>query len=400
MLGQMMPVQNVFAQDAIPVAADDFFNVKEDSTISVDSPGLFFNDDETADSLLIMLVDAPANGTVVVNEDGSFEYTPNIGFNGVDSFTYLIQTVPMQVLEVDTTQSNLNFDMKVSVPLSQASDNVDGRIGGTASFFMQPDASPFTSAQLYDLNLSVIDSLDLEFKFGAILTLGRLFVDVDPGAFNLNLIERGNPAALVDGKLTQMDNKVSVVGTVNLAGTGIVADGIPDEPQDIETETDTELEIQLSADGEMLTAEVPVLLEEAFELSGTDVDLKVEGQLLASGILKSPVQSNIATVSITVDPISRTDVDTELPFSYALSQNYPNPFNPVTTIAFSVPTAEPVTLKVFDMLGREVASLIDGIQAPGIHEVQFNAAGLPSGMYIYKLEAKAFAEVKKLVLLK
>ncbi|MFK7847023.1 MAG: Ig-like domain-containing protein [Rhodothermales bacterium] len=400
LLSPLMPVQNATAQDTTPVAADDFFNVKEDSTISVASPGLFFNDEETTDSLLIVLVDAPGNGTVTVNEDGSFDYTPNTGFNGVDSFTYLIQTVPMQVLEVDTTQSNLNFDMEVSILLGTDDDQASGRIGGQASFFLNPDNPPFNQAHLYDLDLTVIDSLNLEFKFGGLITLGRLFVDADTNAFKLKLSERGAPTEIIDGMFTQAANKVQVLGIVSLEGTGLIDGEVPEEPQELDTETEADITIEMSADGQQLTAQVPVLLEEAFELSGTDVDLKVDGMLLATGALKQPVQSNIATVSITVDPISRTDVDTELPFSYALSQNYPNPFNPVTTIAFSVPTAELVTLKVFDMLGREVASLIDGIQAPGIHEVQFNAAGLPSGMYIYKLEAKAFAEVKKLVLLK
>ncbi len=401
LFGALLPVSRVSAQDAgAPIANDDFFNVREDSALTVSAPGLFANDDQLTDSLMLVLVSPPANGTVVVNADGSFAYTPDAGFFGVDDFSYMIETIPMQVLDVDTSQSSLNFDMAVTIILGKDQDQIDAKIGGSASLFLDPETAPFTQAHLYDLNLVVIDSLDLEFRFGGLITIGRLIVDADSGAFKLNLSQRGDPAPVSDGFFTQMGNKVNVVGMVNLTGTGLIAGEVPEEPQEFDTETDADLSIQLAQDGTLLTAEVPVLLEEAFDLSGTAVELKVEGTLLASGELKLPQQSNVATVTVTIDPISRTDVDRELPFQYALSQNYPNPFNPVTTIAFSVPTAEFVTLRVYDMLGREVTTLVDGIQAPGIHEIQFDAGHLPSGMYIYRMESNGYNEMKKLVLLK
>lgn len=402
LLCSLMLVYTATAQDAgAPIANDDFFNVREDSSLNVAAPGLFFNDEQLADSLLLLLISPPSNGTVVVNADGSFDYTPDAGFFGIDDFSYVIETVPMQVLNVDTTQSSLNFDMDVTLVLGMDTDEIDARIGGTASFFLEPEAAPFTQAHLYDLNLIVADSLDLEFRFGGLITLGRLFVDADSGAFNLNLSQRGAPAPVDNGLFTQMGNKVNVLGTVNLSGTGLISGEVPEEPQEFDTETDADISIQLGLQNDTtLTAEVPVLLEEAFELSGTEVDLKVEGTLFASGTLKMPLESNLATVTITVDPISRTDIDREVPFQHALSQNYPNPFNPVTTIAYSVPTAETVTLKVFDMLGREVATLVDGIRAPGVHEIQFDAGHLPSGMYVYRMEANGYSEMKKLVLLK
>ena len=74
---------------------------------------------------------------------------------------------------------------------------------------------------------------------------------------------------------------------------------------------------------------------------------------------------------------------------FALYPAYPNPFNPVTTIAFSVPVRSRVTLQVFDVLGREVARLVDGEKAAGGYELRFNAANLPSGVYIYRLHAVA-----------
>ncbi len=92
----------------------------------------------------------------------------------------------------------------------------------------------------------------------------------------------------------------------------------------------------------------------------------------------------------------------EVPGEFALDQNYPNPFNPSTTIRFSLATAEDVTLKVYDLLGREVATLIDGkAMNAGTYTAGFDASKLASGMYLYRLKAgSAYIETKSMVLLK
>jgi hypothetical protein len=89
-----------------------------------------------------------------------------------------------------------------------------------------------------------------------------------------------------------------------------------------------------------------------------------------------------------------------LPAEYTLHQNYPDPFNPSTTIAFSLPRSASASLKVYDMLGREVATLVNGYTTSGMHEVQFNAANLASGIYLYRLTSGNFTEVKKMMLVK
>jgi hypothetical protein len=90
----------------------------------------------------------------------------------------------------------------------------------------------------------------------------------------------------------------------------------------------------------------------------------------------------------------------ELPASFKLNQNYPNPFNPSTTISFEMPKADLVELKVFDMLGREVANLVSGLKQPGVYRIDFDASGLSSGVYVYRLKAGDFVESKKMTLLK
>jgi len=88
------------------------------------------------------------------------------------------------------------------------------------------------------------------------------------------------------------------------------------------------------------------------------------------------------------------------PFAYKLTQNYPNPFNPTTTISFTLPSRSHVSLKVFDALGREVSVLLSEELPAGTHSRQWNAAGLSSGLYFYRLQTADFAETKKLVLLR
>ncbi len=88
------------------------------------------------------------------------------------------------------------------------------------------------------------------------------------------------------------------------------------------------------------------------------------------------------------------------PGGYSLEQNFPNPFNPTTQIRFEVPVSGFVSLKIFDVLGREVATLVNERKSPGTYEVQFDGSKLPSGIYFYRLEAGSFVETKKLVLLK
>ena len=86
--------------------------------------------------------------------------------------------------------------------------------------------------------------------------------------------------------------------------------------------------------------------------------------------------------------------------TYDLAQNYPNPFNPSTTIKYQIPNAGNVTLKVFDILGREVTTLVDEFKSEGRYEVNFNAGKLASGVYIYSIKSNDFTASKKLLLLK
>ncbi|MFQ3598265.1 MAG: T9SS type A sorting domain-containing protein [Chloroherpetonaceae bacterium] len=94
------------------------------------------------------------------------------------------------------------------------------------------------------------------------------------------------------------------------------------------------------------------------------------------------------------------EVNAGLPKQFVLEQNYPNPFNPTTSVAYQLPTAGNVSLKVFDMLGKEVATLVNGRQEAGAYTINFNANQLSSGVYFYRLQAGNFVQTRKMMLVK
>jgi subtilisin-like proprotein convertase family protein len=99
-------------------------------------------------------------------------------------------------------------------------------------------------------------------------------------------------------------------------------------------------------------------------------------------------------------PVGIQTIGSEIPKSFSLSQNYPNPFNPVTNIKFSMPKSGNITLKVYDILGREVAELVNEFKPAGNYLVDFNASHLSSDIYFYRIYTSEFTEVKKMVLVK
>ncbi len=97
---------------------------------------------------------------------------------------------------------------------------------------------------------------------------------------------------------------------------------------------------------------------------------------------------------------NEVNVEVVVPLEFALEQNYPNPFNPSTTIKYSVAEDGLVKLSVYNMLGEEVATLVNTTQKAGRYEVTFNATNLASGVYVYRIETPHFTSAKKLMLMK
>ena len=134
-------------------------------------------------------------------------------------------------------------------------------------------------------------------------------------------------------------------------------------------------------------------------------------QIQGSGLTSAPFTvpafgSGIYTISTTADsvtienPLLDVGVGSHRPSTFVLSQNYPNPFNPATNIEFSIAKFGPVQVKVYDMLGREVATIVDENLQPGAYTRAWNAGNLASGVYFYRLVTPSFLAVKKMMLIR
>jgi hypothetical protein len=145
----------------------------------------------------------------------------------------------------------------------------------------------------------------------------------------------------------------------------------------------------------------PSLLD--FDLDSLQVGDKIK---LRATITDTSIYNNVshypATGWVVMNVLSPlVSVENEnVPVTFNLSQNYPNPFNPTTSLQYAIGSRQFVTLKVYDLLGREIATLVNEEKPAGEYEVEFNGYTLPSGIYFYQLKAGSFSETKKMILLK
>ncbi|HEY6952532.1 MAG TPA: T9SS type A sorting domain-containing protein [Bacteroidota bacterium] len=130
----------------------------------------------------------------------------------------------------------------------------------------------------------------------------------------------------------------------------------------------------------------------------------LEGHQLSVSIDSGATSGTVSLHSVSWTRVAQTptfvSTRVEPPASFVLEQNYPNPFNPSTNISYTVPKRSLVTVRVYDMLGREVATLVDAEKEPGSYRVSFDATKLAGGVYVYRLQAGNFTATKKLLLLK
>ncbi|MCO6472163.1 MAG: T9SS type A sorting domain-containing protein, partial [Melioribacteraceae bacterium] len=97
---------------------------------------------------------------------------------------------------------------------------------------------------------------------------------------------------------------------------------------------------------------------------------------------------------------AKINVEVDIPLKYELAQNYPNPFNPSTTISFTIPQSDFVTIKIFNSIGEEIETLVNEIMDAGTHRIEFTADRLSNGVYVYTLQTRDHFQSKKMILLK
>jgi len=135
---------------------------------------------------------------------------------------------------------------------------------------------------------------------------------------------------------------------------------------------------------------------------GVGEDAVIKWSVVASDgeNIQYPVDDFTVTFSRGVVTSNEDDLFTEQPREFELGQNFPNPFNPTTQITFTLPTASDVRLDVFNTLGQRVATIVNGQRSAGTHTVSFEASSLSSGMYLYRIQADNFSQVRKMMLIK
>jgi Secretion system C-terminal sorting domain len=133
--------------------------------------------------------------------------------------------------------------------------------------------------------------------------------------------------------------------------------------------------------------------------SGASIVVPLGADLCAGGI--GNIFGNVSGEGTECGSVVSVEAEDEIiPAEFALYQNHPNPFNPATNIKFQLPRQGKVVIKLYDILGSEIITLLNEKKAPGIYIINFNAEHLPSGTYIYRMVTKGFVQVKKMMLLK
>ena len=127
------------------------------------------------------------------------------------------------------------------------------------------------------------------------------------------------------------------------------------------------------------------------QMDGGDIEVVDVGD---DGIVLNTKNGGVATY------FKQQDFDGLIPLDFNLRQNYPNPFNPTTTIEFDLPTSSQVTVKIFNVLGEEVTTLLSASLHSGSHSFEWDASNLASGVYLYRLEADGYVQTRKMLLIR
>jgi uncharacterized delta-60 repeat protein len=193
-------------------------------------------------------------------------------------------------------------------------------------------------------------------------------------------------------------NSVTIQSDGKIVVTGYSGDGNRDDFALARYNTDGSLDNTFGINGIVTTPFI-------FSDEANSVAIQTDGKIVAAGACEYNNFYNLYGFALmrytgSSSSVNSVPVTADLPKTYALYQNYPNPFNPTTILTYSIPKSSFVTIKVYDVIGREVAALVNEEKPAGDYSITFNASNLASGIYFYKMQAGRFEKTKKLILLK
>ena len=410
----------VNAVNDAPIADDIAVTTDEDVAVAITMTG----SDADGDDLTFAVVDAPTNGTY----DGT-TYTPNADYNGNDSFTYKANdgTVDSAPATVTITVNPMNDAPFVFQPMDDVTVDEDSD----------------TLALLID---GVFDDIDILYGDTLSITAQSLNDDLITIGSDINMVPFMVFALNGNGETDVLITATDLAGLSVNDTIHVTVNAVNDSPNEFNlTETDEliaitldelstgsldfEWEVAEDVDGDSIVYHYTSTLTagsytEQLDSSLVDTSLTlmsyraIYDKLFALGamtaVLEWHVYSDDGTVSVpaingpltlSID-ISSLSVDDQLiPDVFALHQNYPNPFNPITTLRYDLPEDAKVSIMIYDLMGREVKSLVNVQQNAGFKSILWDATndlGQPvsAGMYLYRISAGDFHSVKKMVLLK
>lgn len=367
-------------------------------TMTVPAAGLVFHASEFLlgndgvapdDSLRVILVSQPSNGTLTDLGNGFFHHDPNSGFLGEDRFRYSLETVPIQRLTIDATVSALSFDATVETALGVADDQEEIPVEGTVLVDLGSDPVGIDSVHVLDVSMQNQGPHSLNFNYGSPISIGSLRIIADPGSVQLGMLSPG-PTSGVSGLLNsweQLDNLVRVSVTAMLEGGGLITNQVPDTPQELETETTEALSGAVFVSGGQVLFLLNVASSNAFELEGNAVTLDIDGALQASGAFVGVQTSNETEVLVQV--VSGASVDQALATRGFELDVYPMPVRDQLTVRLQSRAElgfHPVEITVYDVLGRVVERLLASPNmSDGEMRASFDTSNWASGLYLVRV---------------
>lgn len=346
------------------------------------------NDSDPDNAFSVDHLNQPQNGIAVMLNDSIARYTPNDAFAGVDSFSYAIidaynatdsafvyitvgpDLPPIAVNDFSITPFGISVNINIlgndSDPDNAFSvDHINQPQYGIAAMLNDSLArytpnSTFAGADSF--SYVIIDAYGATDSAFVFITVGP---DLPPIAQNDSIFTAFKSAIIFDVLKNDNDPEGKPLMIVSVSD--------PDHGTAVIMKADSGQQIEYMPDS---------------TFSGQDSFKYVINDLKG--------QKDSAMVFVTVETVNNLNDQNFTPVAFALKQNFPNPFNPQTTIGYHLAKNSRVTLKVFDIRGREVATLLDKYQSVGIYNTLFNSAGLSSGVYFYTIKTNAgFSQTKK-----